>query len=424
MDFLEVLDQAVDLLRQRGRLTYRTIKLQFNLDDDYLDALKDELIEGQRLAVDENGRVLVWAGETERTSVSTTQPVHPTEPPSSSTDQKPPPISYTPQHLAEKILTSRGALEGERKQVTVMFADIKGSMALLEDLDPEDARHLIDPALQLMMDAVHRYEGFVAQTMGDGIMALFGAPIAHEDHAQRALYAALRMQAESTRYAETTRLEYGMPMQMRIGINTGEVVVRSIRKDDLHTDYVPVGHSTGLAARIEQLATPGSIVVSEHTHKLTEGYFQFRTLGEAQVKGVRKPIPIYEVSGVGPLRTRLQVAASQGLVRFVGRQPELEQMQQSLQAATDGRGQIVAVMGDAGVGKSRLLYEFKLRVPQDCLVLETFSVSHGKAYAYLPLIELLKQYFRFTVEDDERTRREKVGGKVLMLDRSLDGVLP
>ena len=170
-------------------------------------------------------------------------------------------------------------------------------MALLEDLDPEDARHLIDPALQLMMDAVHRYEGFVAQTMGDGIMALFGAPIAHEDHAQRALYAALRMQEESTRYAETTRLEYSIPMQMRIGINTGEVVVRSIRKDDLHTDYVPVGHSTGLAARIEQLATPGSIVVSEHTHKLTESYFQFRALGEAQVKGVREPIPIYEVSG-------------------------------------------------------------------------------------------------------------------------------
>jgi len=184
------------------------------------------------------------------------------------------PRAYTPKHLAEKILTSRAALEGERKQVTVLFADIKGSMELLEDLDPEDARRLIDPALELMMDAVHRYEGYVAQSTGDGIFALFGAPIAHEDHPQRALYAALLMQEKLAEYGGRLQREKGVRMPIRVGVNTGEVVVRSIRTDDLHTDYTPVGHSTSLAARMEALATPGAIVASDATHRLTEGYFQ------------------------------------------------------------------------------------------------------------------------------------------------------
>ncbi|MBI3045715.1 MAG: zinc ribbon domain-containing protein, partial [Betaproteobacteria bacterium] len=242
------------------------------------------------------------------------------------------PIHYTPPHLAERILAeqaaleARGASDGERKTITALFADIKGSMDLIEGLDPEEARRIVDPALQLMMEAVHRYEGYVAQTLGDGIVALFGAPIAHEDHPQRALYAALRMQEEARRYAERLRREKGINLQIRVGVNTGEVVVRSIRKDDLHTDYVPIGHSTGLAARMEGLATPGSILVTGQTYRLTEGYFEFKPLGEAQVKGVSEPVPIYEVERAGPLRTRLQVAARRGLVRFVGRQGELEQM--------------------------------------------------------------------------------------------------
>src|SRR5712691_5099981 len=180
----------------------------------------------------------------------------------------PPPAAYTPPHRAERILAeqaameARGATDGERKTITALFADLKGSTALIEGLDPEDARSILDPALQLMMDAVHRYDGYVAQALGDGIFALFGAPIAHEDHPQRALYAALSMQDELRRYAEKVRLKGGTPLYMRVGINTGAVVVRSIRKDDLHTDYVPVGHSTNLAARMEQMATPGSIVVT------------------------------------------------------------------------------------------------------------------------------------------------------------------
>jgi class 3 adenylate cyclase/predicted ATPase len=357
--------------------------------------------------------------------------------PSSSTHWTADPGRWTPPHLATRILAeqaameARGAREGERKTITALFADIKGSMDLIEPLDPEEARAIIDPALQLMMDAVHRYEGYVAQSTGDGIFALFGAPIACEDHPQRALYAALRMQEDGKRFAEQLRREKGVNLQVRVGLNTGEMVLRSIHKDDLHTDYLPVGHATSLASRMESLATPGSIVVSEHTYKLAEGYFDFKPLGAARVKGVSEPVNIYEVLGVGPLRTRLQRAATRGLTCFVGRQHELEQIRQAWEQAQAGRGQIVGVMGEPGIGKSRLFHEFVKAYGRSsppslpgCLILETFAVAHGKAYPYLPLIDLLKNYFQITVADDERKRREKVGGKVLMLDRSLEDTLP
>ena len=274
-------------------------------------------------------------------------------------------VEYTPAHLAERIraqqqaMEARGA-EGERKTITVLFADLKGSTALLEGLDPEIARGIIDPALQIMMDAVHRYEGYVAQALGDGILALFGAPLAHEDHAQRAVFAALRMQEELRSYSDQVRLKQSASLAMRVGLNTGEVVVRSIRKDDLHTDYVPVGHSINLAARMEQIAAPGSILITEYTQKLIEGYFSLKALGAADIKGVERPIPVYEVLGVGQLRTRLQVAARRGMTRFVGRQQELTQMQTTLAQARDGRGQVIGIMGEPGMGKSRLVHEFKL----------------------------------------------------------------
>ena len=344
--------------------------------------------------------------------------------------QPQPPVSYTPRHLAERIqaereaMEARGAPDGERKSITALFADIKGSTDLIHDLDPEEARAILDPALQCMMDAVHRYEGYVAQSTGDGIFALFGAPIAHEDHPQRALYAALLMQEESRKQAEQLRREKGLNLQIRVGVNTGEVVLRSIRKDDLHTDYVPVGQSTHLASRMENLATPGAIVVSEHTYKLTEGYFDFKSLGPAQIKGFTEPIHIYEVSGVGSLRTKLQLSVRRGLAHFVGRQSEMEQLRHALELAKGGHGQIVGVMGEPGVGKSRLFYEFKLISQSSCLVLETFSVSHGKAYPYLPLIDLLKNYFQLGLHDDERLRREKITGRVLILDRGLEDILP
>ena len=419
MKFYEVVDRASELLRSRGRASYRALQVEFDLTDTYLEALKEELIEAQQMAVDEGGKVLVWTGDQAAASA-----------PRSSPSQSQPPSTYTPKHLAERIraeqqaMESRGAADGERKTITALFADLKGSTALIEGLDPEDARAIIDPALQIMMDAVHRYDGYVAQALGNGIFALFGAPIAHEDHPQRALYAALRMQEQMRVYSDQLRLKGNAPLHMRVGINTGEVVVRSIRKDDLHTDYVPVGHSTNLAARMEQMANPGSIVISEYTRKLTEGYFELKALGAAEIKGVDEPLNVYEVVGAGPLRTRLQVSARRGLSRFVGRHVEMDQMQQALEQAKEGHGQIVGVVGEPGLGKSRLFYEFKLTSQSGCLVFEAFSVSYGQSAAYLPLIELLKEYFQIEPGDDERTRGEKVTGKVLMLDRSLEEIVP
>jgi len=325
---------------------------------------------------------------------------------------------------AETLTPTSLPLDGERKTLTALFADIKGSMELLEDLDPEEARRIIDPALQLMMDAVHRYDGYVAQSTGDGIFALFGAPVAHEDHPQRALYAAVRMQDELKRYSDTLRQRGQAPISIRVGVNTGEVVVRTLQTDATHTEYVPIGHSTSLAARLQTLAAPGSIAISEAVRKFVEGYFTLKALGPAQIKGVSEPVNVYEVTGLGPLRTRLQRAVGRGLTKFVGRQAELEALKHGAELAKAGHGQLAAVVGEPGVGKSRLVYEFKAITQSSCLVLETFSVSHGKASAYLPVIELLHGYFDIRPKDDTRKRREKVIGKVLGLDRSLEDTLP
>ena len=313
---------------------------------------------------------------------------------------------------------------GERKTVTALFADIKGSMDLMERLDPEEARAIVDPALKLMIDAMHRYDGYIVQSTGDGIFALFGAPVAHEDHAQRGLYAALRVQEDMARYSAGLRAAGNPPVEIRVGLNTGEVVVRSIRTDDAHTEYTPIGHSMSLAARMQTLAPTGSIVITEQTQKLTAGYFDLKPLGATRIKGVTDPINVYQVIGIGPLRTRLQMSASRGLSKFVGRRAELDQLDKALELARAGHGQIVAAMAEAGVGKSRLFYEFKMRKQSECLVLEAFSFSHGKASAYLPVVDLLKSYFRIADRDDERTRREKVTGKVLALDRALEDTLP
>ncbi|HLI81659.1 MAG TPA: adenylate/guanylate cyclase domain-containing protein [Candidatus Binataceae bacterium] len=315
-------------------------------------------------------------------------------------------------------------LEGERKTVTALFADIKGSTEMMEDLDPENARAIIDPALKLMMDAVHRYDGYVVQSTGDGIFALFGAPIAHEDHPQRTLYAALRMQEELRRYSAEVVADGGTPIQGRIGINTGEVVVRSIHTGAGHVEYTPIGHMTNLASRMQTAAPVGSIAVTEGTRKLCEGYFILNPLGPTRVKGVTEPVNVYEAIGLGPLRTRLQRSAGRGLTKFVGREREMDAMKAAAERAKAGRGQIVAAMAEAGVGKSRLFFEFKAVSQSGWMVLEAFSVSHGKASAFLPVIDLLWGYFEISSEDDERKRREKINGKIVTLDRSLEDALP
>jgi class 3 adenylate cyclase len=316
------------------------------------------------------------------------------------------------------------SLEGERKTVTFLFADIKGSMDLIEDLDPEDARAIVDPALKLMMQAVQRYGGYVAQPTGDGIFALFGAPIAHEEHPQRALLAALRMQEELKRYSDRIRAEGRVPIQARVGVNTGEVVLRSIATGAGRTEYAPVGHSTGIAARMQALAPVGSIAATDQVRKLCEGYFTFKTLGPTKVKGVTEPIDVFEVTGFGPVRTRLQLSASRGYTKFVGRKREMETLEHAAELTQAGHGQIVAAMAEPGVGKSRLFFEFNAKGQSDWMVLEAFSVSHGKASAYLPVLDLLHSYFDIKSDDDTRKRGEKVIGRVLALDRSLEDTLP
>jgi class 3 adenylate cyclase/tetratricopeptide (TPR) repeat protein len=331
--------------------------------------------------------------------------------------------SATRQHLVEKILYSEAALAGERKQVTVLFADLKGSMELLADRDPEEARQLLDPILTLMMDAVHHYDGTVNQVMGDGIMALFGAPIAHEDHAARACYAALVMQEVIERHAKEAYRRRGLEVQIRIGLNSGEVVVRSL-DSDLHMDYSAVGQTTHLAARMEQLARPGTILLTAGTWGLVEGYFEVQPVGAVSVKGLTTPVQAYELLRAKAVRSRLQVAATRGLTPFVGREAELAVLRQALMWAQRGHGQMVALVGEPGVGRSRLIYEFTQRQPPPgWRILEGRAASYGEDTLYLPVIGLLRSYFQLTDHDDPEQIREKLTGKLLALEGSLGPLL-
>ena len=335
-----------------------------------------------------------------------------------------PTVTATPPRVeaTSERQTAEG-LDGERKTVTALFADIKGSTELMRDLDPEEARAIVDPVLQLMMAAVHRYGGYVAQSTGDGIFAIFGAPVAHEDHPQRALHAALAMQEELRRYADRLRMDGKIPIEARVGVNTGEVVVRTIETGG-HTEYTPVGHVTNLAARMQTAAPAGSIAASEATQRLCEGYFEFRALGPTALKGLDAPVEVYEVVRTGPLRTHFQLSARRGLTRFVGREREMAAMAGALEQARAGHGQIVAAVGEAGAGKSRLMYEFKATIPDECKVLEAYSVSHGKASGWLPVLELMKSFFELADEDDDSRKSEKVEAKARALDPALAGTLP
>jgi class 3 adenylate cyclase len=419
MTFEEILNQAMALLQRQGRVSYRALKRQFDLDEAYVEDLKLELIEVHQVAVDQDNTILVWTG-------GAVVPPPPAADSASVQARQPDtvPLTYTPPHLSDKILASRPALEGERKQVTVLFADLKDSTELIRGLDPEAAQQLLDPAIHIMMAAVHRFEGTVNQVLGDGIMALFGAPIAHEDHALRACYAALAMQAAMQPYTEEVRRRRGLELRLRVGLNSGEVVVRAIG-NDLHMDYSAVGETTHLAARMEQLATPGSIRLTANTLGLVEGLVRVNALGPIPVKGLSDPVEVFELTGASSLRRRLQAAAARGLTRFVGRQPEVEAVRQARERAGTGHGQIVALVGEAGVGKSRLVYEcVHAQDTQGWHVLESASVSYGKATPYFPIIDLLKRYAQIEDADDPRTRRARVTGQVLTLDEALQDTLP
>ena len=419
MTFEEIVDQALAMLQRRGRVAYRTLKRQFNLDDDALDDLKVELIEAQQVAIDEDGNVLVWTGDV-------AAPPPPASAPAAVRARPPDvgPRTYTPAHLAEKILTARTALEGERKQVTVLFADLKDSTELIRGLDPEAAQQLLDPALHRMMDAVHRFEGTVNQVLGDGIMALFGAPIAHEDHALRACYAALAMQA-----AMRCLYRRGAPHP---GPGAADARGPQLRGSGgaRHWQRPTYGllrrrgdHPSGGAHGT--VGHPGQHPPDGRTLRLVEGLVQVTALGPVPVKGLVEPVEVFELVGASRLRRRLQAAAARGLTPFVGRQQELEALHQALARAQAGHGQVVALVGEAGVGKSRLVHEcVHSHRTQDWRVLESASVSYGKATPYFPVMDLLKRYCHVDDGDDARTIRAKVTGQVLTLDETLQDTLP
>jgi len=333
------------------------------------------------------------------------------------------PGSYTPKHLAEKILTSRSALEGERKQVTVLFVDVSGFTSISERLDPEDVHRLMTRAFELMLAEVHRYEGTVNQFLGDGIMALFGAPIAHEDHAQRAVHAALGIHKALEEYQDELHRKRGITFQVRQGLNTGLVVVGSIGTD-LRMDYTAVGDTTNIAARMQQAADRGRIVISEATHRLIEGYFYTRSLGALALKGKAEPMRAWEVISARTARTRLDVEAERGLTPYVGRERELRLLFECFEKVKAGQGQVVFIVGDPGIGKSRLLYEFRRRLGDEATWLEGRSISFGQSMAFHPAIHMLKRNFRIEEEDTEGTIAKKIERAVLFLGEDLRPIVP
>jgi class 3 adenylate cyclase/tetratricopeptide (TPR) repeat protein len=336
----------------------------------------------------------------------------------------PDPRTKPPEHLAEKIRAGRDALEGERKQVTVLFADVMGSMELAERSDPEEWQGIMDRFFAILCAGVHRFEGTVDKFTGDGIMALFGAPIAHEDHAQRACYAALELQQALAYYAAELRRAQGLSFSVRIGLNSGEVVVGAIG-EDLGMDYTAIGHTVGLAQRMEQLAEPGKAYLTQHTASLVEGYLALTDLGEFQVKGASRALRVHELTGVGAARGRLDVSRARGFSRFVGRSEEMHILESALEQAFAGQGEVIGIVGEAGVGKSRLCHEFAERHrAKGTPVYHVAGQAHTKSVPLWAVLQFLRGYFEISERDSDRTARERIAGKLVLLDESFADDLP
>ncbi|MFQ5514858.1 MAG: adenylate/guanylate cyclase domain-containing protein [Myxococcota bacterium] len=335
------------------------------------------------------------------------------------------PRTYTPKHLTEKILQSKSALEGERKQVTVLFADVKGSMELAERVDPEEWHRILDGFFQILTDGVHRFEGTVNQYLGDGIMALFGAPIAHEDHDRRACYAALYLLRELRDYGQELRREGGLDFAVRIGLHSGDVVVGKIG-DDLRMDYTAQGHTVGLAARMQELAEAGRAYITHTTAERVRGYFELEELGAFRVKGAEESICAFALLAPGTVRSRFDFSLARGLTRFVGRGEDLGVLTTALERTLRGNGQVVGVVAEAGTGKTRLCYEFleRCRARGDVFVVEGRAVAHGKNIPLLPILEVIRGYYGISEHDDDRSAREKIAGRMLLLDEAFRDVLP
>ena len=323
-------------------------------------------------------------------------------------------------HVAEKI--DREVLIGERKHVTVLSADIKESLGFLTELDPEEALKVLDAVLRLMKQAIHRYDGTISSVTGDGITALFGVPLTHEDHAVRGCYAALQLQQAVRRYSKGPQRLMGVPILARAGLDSGEVVISSTASGS-GTEFRAMGRATELAGRLGQTAAPGTVLISAETRRLAEGHVEVNALGPPKIGPTDEPV--YELVGAAPAQSRFQTLAARGLTGFVGRDAELEQLERILVRAQRGHGQVVAIIGEPGVGKSRLVHEFTHsdRVHQ-WVIVDAASVSYGKATSYRPVIDLLKGYFKIGDRDDHREMRAKVLGRVLGLDGALEPLLP
>jgi class 3 adenylate cyclase len=421
--FIETIEQARALLERNGRLSLRALRRQFELDDDALEELVEELVDVQQVAALE-GKILSWIApvpiETRPADAEAGTAAGEGRAPASERD----PRDYTPKHLADKILQSKSALEGERKQVTVLFADVKGSMELAESVDAEQLHRIMDRFFEILADGVHRFEGTVNQYTGDGIMALFGAPIAHEDHAQRACLAALALRDALRQFGNELRLEHGLSFAMRMGIHSGEVIVGKIG-DDLRMDYTAQGQTVNLAARMEQIAEPGEVYLTERTARLVQGYMELEDLGVAKVKGATDPVGIFALRGLGKVRTRLDVSRARGLTRFVGRGAELGAIETAFGRASQGNGHVVGVVAEAGTGKSRLCFEFLEQArSRGVATLEGYGVPHGASVPMLPMLQLQRAAFGIEDGDSDQQAREKIAGRLLLRDESMADTLP
>jgi class 3 adenylate cyclase/tetratricopeptide (TPR) repeat protein len=334
------------------------------------------------------------------------------------------PQSYTPRHLADKILTTRSSIEGERKLVTVFFADVANYTSISEKLDPEEVHQIMDGAFKILMDEIHKYEGTINQFTGDGVMALFGAPVAHEDYAQRACYAALAIQKDLEEYGKKIEKDTGVEFKMRIGLNSGPVIVGAIG-DDLRMDYTAVGDTTNLGSRMESMADPGAILVSGNTHRLVSDFFEFKSMGKLEVKGKKEPQEAFELIKAGAVATRIGASIAKGLTRFVGRKNSMAVLLGVFDKVTSGTGQVVGVVGEAGVGKSRLLLEMRNMLPQgEYTYLEGRCLQYGGSMPYLPLLDILRSYLDIKEGDREFLIKKKMEEKILGLDEKLKSVIP
>ena len=333
------------------------------------------------------------------------------------------PQAYTPKFLADKILTSRSSIEGERKLVTVLFADVAGFTSMSEKLDPEEVHQIMDGCFKILMDEIHQYEGTINQFTGDGVMALFGAPISHEDHAQRACFASLSIQRAIENYGEKVKKDSNIDFKIRIGLNSGPVIVGSIG-DDLRMDYTAIGDTVNLASRMESHATPGRVLVSANIYKIAHDFFEFESIGKIDVKGKKEPQEAFELIKKGDVDSRIGASVAKGLTMLVGRKNSIAALMEAYAKVQSGSGQVVGIVGEAGIGKSRLILEFRKKLPQNEFTwLEGLCLHYGGSMPYLPILDILRSYFDINEKDREFIIKKKIKDKILQLDERLKKTL-